>query len=641
MPNELPVPNEVLPGYDGRLGVARKVLHNTEDYLLVFCLATLLTLPFAEPFLRSLSNLLNVQWGITFSNVIVQHMTLAVGMIGGAIAARQRRLLSLSSFSSYFKGTLAAAARLYSRSYGAAISAALCVASVLLIKNVTWDEGQVLLPGIPIWTVQAALPIAFGLIALRQVLASGDRWWHILLSAILGPLILMTFYQEWLPYDVLVRAGIILLCLGLLSGAPIFALLGGTACYLFWKEGSPLSTISLKHYSMVANSTLAAVPLFTLAGYFLSEGGASRRLINVFNAMTGHIKGGTAILTVLACTFFTSFTGASGVTILALGGLLMPVLISAKYPERKALGLMTGSGSLGMLFPPCLPLIIYAVIAGTTLSNMGSGAAAETSITIESMFLAGMLPGCLLVGLTMIWGVRYPAATQHAARPPFSLQKLKSACWEAKWELLLPAVALVSLFSGFATPVESAALTAGYALFIEVFVYKDLSIKKDLRRVSVECGLLVGGVLLILGVAMGLTHYLVDAQVPDLAVEWATETFDSPITLLLALNVFLLAVGCLMDIYSAMVVIIPLLIPIGMQFGIHPLHLGIVFLANLELGYLTPPVGMNLFLSSYRFNKPVMEVARSIVPLFVYLLIGVLIITYFPWLSTWLPGLID
>jgi tripartite ATP-independent transporter DctM subunit len=300
----------------------------------------------------------------------------------------------------------------------------------------------------------------------------------------------------------------------------------------------------------------------------------------------------------------------------------MPVLLSAKYSERNALGLLTGAGSLGLLFPPCLPLILYAIVA---------------EVDIQKIFLGGIVPGVLMVILTASWGIRQcPREATSGAR--FSSKEAFLALWDAKWELALPLVAMGGLFGGFATPVEAAALTALYAFFAEAVIYRDLKIRRDLLRVMTECGLLVGGVLLILGVALGFTNYLVDQEIPAKMVDWVTGSVKSPLVFLLLLNLFLLVVGCLMDIYSAIIVVVRLIIPLGAAYGIDPIHLGIIFLANLELGYLTPPVGMNLFLSSYRFNKPLSEVYRATFPILLVLLAGVLLITYVPAMTTFLPS---
>ena len=332
---------------------------------------------------------------------------------------------------------------------------------------------------------------------------------------------------------------------------------------------------------------------------------------------------GAAIVSVLACAGFTSFSGASGVTIIALGGMLMPLLVAAGYSQKSALGLLTGAGSLGGLFPPGLPLVLYAIVA---------------KISIEDMFLAGVLPGLLLVGLVTAWGLRLAPARTNT-RHGIDWHEARAALLDAKWELALPLVAFAALFGGVATPVEAAALTAVYAFVIEVFVYRDLSLRRDVPRVMAECGLLVGGVLLILGVALGLTNYMVDARIPERVVDWVTGAIDSRVVFLLALNAFLLAAGCVLDIFSATVVLVPLLLPLGIAFGVDPLHLGIIFLVNMELGYLTPPVGMNLFFTAYRFGRPLPEVFRAAWPAVGVLAIGVALVTFLPWLATALPEL--
>ena len=413
-----------------------------------------------------------------------------------------------------------------------------------------------------------------------------------------------------------------------LLGAPVFTALGGAALILFWGNNLPVQSVALKHYSLTTNDMLPSIPIFTLAGYFLAEGGASRRLVRVFQALVGQFRGGPAIVTALVCAFFTSFTGASGVTILALGGVLMPVLLAARYSERAALGLLTGAGSLGMLFPPCLPLVLYAIVANHS---------AQANLTIKQMFLGGISPRILLVFLSAWWGVRQ-GPKSPSERTQFNLPEAWSALWDAKWEMLIPVVAIISLFT-VPTTVEAAAVTATYALVVATLIQRDLHPIKDLPRVMTECGLLVGGVLLILGVALGFTHFLVDAQVPDRMVEWSTNTIHSKWLFLLGLNLVLLFVGGLVEIYAAIVVVVPLLVPIGVAFGLNPVHLGIIFLANMELGFLAPPIGLNLLLASYRLNKPMIEVTRAVIPMLLVLLLGVLLITYFPPLTTFLPGL--
>jgi tripartite ATP-independent transporter DctM subunit len=316
------------------------------------------------------------------------------------------------------------------------------------------------------------------------------------------------------------------------------------------------------------------------------------------------------------------------------------VLLATRYEERAALGLVTGAGSLGLLFPPCLPLILYAVVASQAMENLGSAAVAQYDVSIERMFLAGIGPGILLVALTALWGW-HKAPRLTVSTRQFDRREAAAAVWDAKWELAMPIVALGALFGGWLTsPVQAAALTALYAFVVESLVYRDLRVGRDLVRVLRETGLVAGSVLVILGVALGLTNYFVTEQIPDRLIEWVTAATDSRLVFLLALNALLIVVGCLMDIYSAVVVVVPLIVPLAIHFGVDPVHLGIIFLANLELGFLTPPVGMNLFLAAYRFDKPFIEVVRASLPMVVVLLVGVLLITYWPQLTLWLPALL-
>ncbi len=589
-----------------------------ENAVLAAALAAMMLLPLVEALLRR-----TLQTGISGQAAIVQHFTLVVGMVGGAIAAREGRLLSLGTVELLARGALRTPARILSGAVATAVTVLLGVAGVQFVASERAAAGT-LAYGLPLWLVQAVLPLGFALIAWRLVRRVGDHWRVRLAAAGLALLVIVVALFPPVAASRLTLPFFVLLLLATIVGMPIFAALGGAGLILFWRDASPIASLTVDHYGLVTNPTLPTVPLFTLAGYFLANGGASRRLIRVFDAMVGHLRGGPAILVALVCAFFTAFTGASGVTILALSGLLMPVLLSAGYRERSALGLLTGTGSLGLLFPPSLPLIFYAVIAG---------------VDITDMFLGGILPGVLLVILTILLGIgQAPPRTETGHR--FDAAEARRALWGAKWELLTPVVALGALFSGLATPVESAALTAFYCYVVETFVYRDLRPVRDGSRVMAESGVLVGGVLLILGVALGFTNYLAFAEIPARAVEWVTAAVHTRWAFLLLLNLFLLMVGMLMDVFSAIVIVAPLIVPLGNAFGIAPVHLGIIFLANLELGYLTPPVGMNLFLSSLRFNKPVGEVARATVPMMLVLLFGVLLITYIPIVTTLLPRLL-
>jgi C4-dicarboxylate transporter DctM subunit len=600
----------------------RRALAFGEHGLLVLALAAMLLLPVAEILLRRI-----LHTGISGSSTIVQHLTLIVGMVGGAIAAREGRLLALSPAQMLLKGRLLAAAQVFSGGFAVAVSFFLSLASAQYVRAVR-PLGKVLVYGIPVWTIQLVLPIGFGLVGWRLLSKSSLGWTGRFLTLVVAAgMVAVVVWPPFSPEQLMLPA-LVALGMATLLGAPVFTALGGAALILFWGHDLPIEAVPLKHYSLTTNDMLPSIPIFTLAGYFLAESGASQRLVRVFQAVVGQIRGGPAVVVALVCTFFTSFTGASGVTILALGGVLMPVLLAARYSERTALGLLTGAGSLGMLFPPCLPLILYAIVANHS---------AHANLTIQQMFLGGIGPGILLVLLTAAWGIwQGPKGACH--RAVFTWSEAKSAVWAAKWELLIPVVAVLSLWS-VATTVEAAAVTASYALLVATVIHRDLHPIKDLPRVMIECGLLVGGVLLILGVALGFTHYLVDAQIPDRMVEWSTHALTSKWLFLLGLNMVLLLVGGLIEIYAAIIVVVPLLVPLGTAFGMDPIHLGIIFLANMELGFLAPPVGLNLLLSSYRFNKPIAEVTRATLPMLLVLIIGVLLITYFPPLTTYLPSL--
>lgn len=603
-----------------------------ENGLLAAVLAGMLLLPLLEVFLRKFTSI-----GIKGSSAFVQHFTLLVGVLGGAIAARERRLLTLSSLPNLLKGPWKPAAIIFSRAVAATIAAVLCVAGWQFVQSEPADK--VLAYGIPYRAFQLFLPFGFAAITLRLCWTASDKWLGRVLALALAATFVFIGIKSPIEPAKLVWPALITLGLATALGAPIFTILGGAAIILFWGSERPVSIMPLENYYLVTDPVLPSLPLFTLAGYFLAESGASKRLVRVFQALFAQFRGGPGIVTVLVCAFFTSFTGASGVTILALGGLLMPVLLQAKYSEKAALGLVTGSGALGMLFPPCLPLILYAVIAQRTIQNLElPQGTVVAEVSINKMFLAGIGPGLLLVILTAIWAVRV-GPRQTAARVGIDWREARAALWDAKWELALPFVVVGVMFSGLATAVEAAAVAALYALVTQTVVHRDLRPIKDVPRVMAECGMIIGGVLLILGVATGFTKYLILADVPTAGVDWIKSAIHSPWMFLLLLNLVLFAVGCVMDIFSAIVVVVPLIVPMGIAFGIDPIHLGIIFLANLELGFLTPLVGVNLFLSSYRFNKPMGYVARAALPMMGVLLVGVLLITYLPVLTTWLPRL--
>lgn len=597
-----------------------------ENSILIVCLLALIILPLIERVMRGFFNS-----GIEGEAEFVLHFSLVIGMLGGAIAAREKRLLAISTISQFLKGPWKVAADVFANSWAAIVTGVLGYAGYLFLLDER-GAGNEIAYGVARWWIQIVLPLGFGMISLRLIWNTGKQWWIKCISLFLVLTVAWVLWKGWIPIEQIVIPGVIILVLATLLGAPIFSALGGATLLYLWREDFPIAGVATSHYSMSTEALIPTIPLFTLAGYFMAESKASQRLVRVFQSFVGRYRAGPAMVTIFVCAFFTAFTGGSGVTILALGPLLMPVLISAKYGDKPSLGLITGAGALGILFPPSLPIILYFIVANANV---------QTGLRLEHMFLGGLIPGMLMVGMMALYSRRL-VSKEAVAGKKFDWKESRQAIWEAKWELMIPVVALTALFSGvFSTPVAAAALTALYALFVEVVIHRELHPFKDLPRVMTDCGLLVGGVLLILGVAMSFTKdFLVFAMIPDMAIELGTANIESKYVFLLALNCFLLLVGCLMDIYSAIVVVVPLLLPLGAAFGINPIHLGIIFLANLELGYLTPPVGLNLFLSAYRFKRPVMEVAKASLPMLLVLAMSVLLITYIPFLTTFLPDLI-
>ncbi|HLB01324.1 MAG TPA: TRAP transporter large permease subunit [Bacteroidota bacterium] len=425
-----------------------------------------------------------------------------------------------------------------------------------------------------------------------------------------------------------VLTGILLLALAFL-GSPLFAVIGAAALAAFHFAGIDSSAIIVELFRIANAPTLLAIPLFTFAGYMLAESRTPSRLIGLSQALLGWIPGGVAVVTLVSCAVFTAFTGASGVTIIALGGLLYPILTEQRYSERFSLGLLTTSGSLGLLFPPSLPLILYGMVASNT-RMIGGGV---PDVSIDKLFVAGILPGILLVVLLSAYSIRKNAGSGTI---PFSFAAALRALRRSAWEVPLPFIILFGIYGGDFTATEAASVTVVYVLIVEVFVYGDLTLRKDIPRIMGESLLLVGAILIILGCAMGLTNYLIDEQIPMKLFEFVRSFVTSKAAFLVLLNLFLIVVGMMMDIFSAIIVVVPLIIPIATAYGIHPVHLGIIFLTNLEIGYLTPPVGLNLFISSYRFDKSIPEVLRSVVPFFVLLLLALVLVTYIPELSTFL-----
>ena len=423
----------------------------------------------------------------------------------------------------------------------------------------------------------------------------------------------------------MILAGILLIVLALL-GTPLFVIIAATALLGFHRSGIDLAAVPIEFYRLAEMPVLLAIPLFTFAGYLLSETGAPSRLVRVTHALLGWMHGGLAVVALLVCALFTAFTGASGVTIVAMGALLYPALKQAGYRDNFSLGLVTTSGSLGLLFAPSLPLILYGVI----VAQLGIGPA----VTVDDLFLAGVLPGLLMLVLLSgysMWQRR--GAPLHA----FSRAEALAALREVAWELPLPLVVLGGIYGGYFAISEAAAITVIYVLVVAVLILREVRLRA-LPRIMRESMVLVGGILVILGGCRASTNYLIGAEVPAHLFASVSAHITTKLTYLLLLNVFLLVLGTMLDIFSALVIMVPLLIPLALGYGIDPLHLGIIFLANMQIGYFTPPVGMNLFIASYRFKKPIMELYRATLPFFALLLIAVLIITYWPALSLTLPG---
>ncbi len=614
-----------------------RFLHRLEDGVSTVLLGAMVLLPLAEIVVRRLGT------GIPGALPFEQHLTLWVAFLGAALAARDGRLLALATGNLLPEGRFRTIAAVFTGGVSAMVATLLGTASLDLVR-IEREGGIEMAAGVPVWVGQAVMPVGFAILALRLVWKSSDLWTGRALAGFGVVLGLWIGANADSFADRAVTPWLVLILASTLLGGPIFAALGGAAVFLFLTDWVPLAAIPAESYRLAVSPTLAAIPLFTLTGFLLAEGGASERLLRVFRALFGWAPGSTAVVCAVVCAFFTVFTGGSGVTILALGGVLFAALSADGYRERFSLGLLTSSGSLGLLLPPALPLILFGIVA---------------EVPIEDLFIGGLLPGLLLIALIAAWGVREglrvgAGATPIAAKggealsepspserlppvlrrwlPPRVIEMVL-AVWAGKWELLLPFVILGAFFSGYATLVETAALAALYAFVVQCLVHRDVKLGKPLLAVFRQCAVLVGGVLIILVVAMGLTSWLVDAQAAQALVDLVQNNIESKIVFLLALNVFLLLVGCLMDIFSATVVVVPLIIPLGLAFGVDPIHLGIIFVANLELGYLTPPVGLNLFLASYRFERPLLAVYRAAVPALVILGFGVLLITYVPGLT--------
>jgi tripartite ATP-independent transporter DctM subunit len=583
-----------------------------EDWLSALVLGTMCALPLADLFSRNL-----LGHGLPGSVPATQYLTLIATFAGAALAARHDRHLALAT-TTFLPERWRAPARLLAAFGAVSVAACLLVAAIQLIQ-VDLQFPAVAVWGIPVWAVSLVIPLGFGAVAWHAI-RHGAPDWHgraLIASALLVPL------AAWLlpagSATALAWPLAAALFVAVALGMPIFAALAGGALLMAWADGSPLSGVPGESYRLSTSALLPAIPLFTLAGYLLSAGGSGQRLLRLLSALVGWLPGGIAIVITLVLALFTPLTGASGVTILALGGLMLPMLVQAGYPQRDGIGLVTVSGSIGVLLPPSLPVILYAFYA---------------ELPLDQLFLGGLIPGLLLVAGVAGYGA-FTGWRNRATRAAFDPRELAAAAWSARWELLLPLLVLGTIFAGWATLVEAAAMTVAYGLLLECVVFRELSPVRDLPRLVRESATLVGGFMIILGLALAFTNYLILAQLPMQILAWVQDAIRSPLLFLLALNLFLVAVGALMDIYSAIIVMVPLLAPMAAAYGIDPVHLGIIFLANMQLGYLMPPMGENLFLAAYRFDQPLARIYRATLPYLAVLLAVVLLVSYWPALTLW------
>jgi tripartite ATP-independent transporter DctM subunit len=608
-----------------------------DELLSSAALLLMVLIPLWEILMRPLSGS-----GIQNASVLVQHLGLVLAMFGALAAERHGHLTSLVGQG----GGADTGPRSVRRNFADAVAALVC--GVLALASWRFVASDMLAPndlayGLPAWVVQFSMPLAFGVLGAKLGARCGVAWLSKMAWGLALPVAGFWFawYFDGQPW--MVWPGLLALLAALLAGAPIFAMLGGLALALFWQEGLPLASVALSHYQITVNPSLPALPLFTLAGLIFARTGAAARLGQLFIAVMGGGVTGTVLATAALCSFFTAFTGGSGVTILALGGLLLPLLGHAGYPERRGISLVTSASALGVLLAPSVPLIMYAIIA---------------RVPINTMFLAGLVPAVVMVIFLVLVGgylkrvvpsvapstapgtapdTAPVAPPAPAARP--SASAAWAAAWAAKWELLAPVVAVGSLVSGLATPTESAALTVAYAIATQALAHRELPLRL-LQRCFNESAQIIGGVLLILGMALALTNYLIDAGIPDAAIEWVQAVIPNKAVFLLALTVFLLFAGALMEIFAAIVVLVPLLLPVAISYGIDPIHFGIIFLAAMEMGFLCPPAGMNIYFASAMFKKPVRYVAAAVLPALLAIFLGTLAIAWLPLLATGLPALL-
>jgi tripartite ATP-independent transporter DctM subunit len=578
----------------------------------------------------------------------VRHLVLWIAFAGAMITTREKSHLSLSLGVERMPELV----RQWVITGTSLVATAVCTAQTITALSFMltgFDPGQSV-GVLPIRVATLIMPIGFAFITGRMVRTpqrgAGRRWiaaigiiigvafaWAPLLNAA-GSLFTGGTVGRWLAqtgpgvatamapwFSALHLPLIIILIVSVFLGGPIFVLVGGMALLFFLHTGGALETAANQAYTMLTGDVIPSIPLFTLAGYIISEGRSGDRLVRLFRALFGWLPGGLPFMSILICAFLTTFTGASGVTIIAVGTLLLFILKGGGYGERFSRGLLTASGSIGLLFPPSLPVILYGVVS---LTN------------IKAMFVGGILPGAFLVlSIGAIGVIR--ARRDKVPRTPFQVGEVLPSLTNSLGEILLPVLILVLFLKGITTLVETGAVAVVYSLLLEVVVHRDIRIRQ-LPAVFLKSVVILGGILVILAMASGFSYYIVDAQIPVALAQWLRAHVQSPLVFLLLLTLVLIIKGFFIDIFSAITIVVPLIAPLGAVYGIHPVHLGIIFLATLELGYLTPPLGLNLFLASYRFEKPLVQIYRDVIPFQLVMLVAVLIITYVPWMTTALLG---
>jgi tripartite ATP-independent transporter DctM subunit len=604
-------------------------------------LALLALIPMTELVLRQF------RMTIPASKAIITHLFLVAGFFAAMLTAQSAKHISITAIQ-YIKNDR----------IKQILEFASTLISIVILSILAWDcvsfikyglMGRLVGP-IPDRIFAIAMPLGYAVIAIRFLLKLDSGWKKVVACAaiLIGtaaafPAIAKLLWGfeppepffSWINnlYDAAAFArvpAIVFLILAAFTGMPIFAAIGGIALVMLQAAGLEPEAVPIQIFSALTNIDIIAIPLFTLTGFFLSESRAGERLVHTFKAFFGWMPGGMVIAAVIICAFFTSFTGASGVTILALGGILHVILVENKYSERFSIGLLTSVGGIGLMFPPSLPIILVATTSGMILHFMNI----PSDYSIIHYFIGAIIPGIILMLAMIIAGIVISTKVKMPVEK-FNIKEALHSLKESVFEILLPIILVLGYFSGRLTLLEASALSVIYVIVVEVFINKDIAIT-GISKVFSKAVPIIGGVLAILAAAKAISYAFVDSGVPENFAFWMQSTIHSKLVFLLLLNVALLITGCVMDIFSAILVLLPLIVPLGHVYGIDPVHLGIIFIVNLEIGFLTPPVGLNLFLASYRFEKPFVQVCRSVLPFLLVQLTVLLLVTYVPWLSTWL-----